>query len=245
MDEPWYKRAFAEEYLELYRHRSPEQGRQQVDQMLSAGLLPTQGRVLDLCCGAGRHLLPMLEAGLDAVGLDLSLPLLCAGELAGIAVQANALHIPFAGGEFDVVTNLFSSFGYFPDDAAHHGVLGEVVRVLTPGGRLVLDHMNAEVVIRELEPESLDQRDGLTLKQTRRYNADQKRVIKEVEYTPDGQKPRHWHESVRLFTPTELDEFLTQAGLRVAARYGDLGGDPFEPSTSNRQVVVAERPDSA
>lgn len=245
MDEPWYKRAFAEEYLELYRHRSPEQGRQQVAQMLNAGLLPKQGRVLDLCCGAGRHLLPMREAGLDAVGLDLSMQLLRAGELTGVAVQANALHVPFADGLVDVVTNLFSSFGYFPDDAAHHAVLGEVVRVLKPGGRLVIDHMNAEVVIRELEPESINRRDGLTLRQTRRYDPDSKRVIKDVEYIPDGEEPRHWHESVRLFTPGELDQFLTQAGLRVSARFGDLDGSAFEPSTSNRQVVVAKRPDSA
>ena len=245
MDQPWYKRAFAEEYLEIYRHRSPVQGQQQVNQMVAAGLIPKHGRVLDLCCGAGRHLKPMRDSGLDAVGLDLSLHLLRAGELAGVAAQADALHVPFASGQFQVVTNLFSSFGYFPDDDAHHGVLKEVHRVLQPGGRLVLDHMNAEVVIRELEPESLDWRDGLTLKQTRRYDAESKRVIKDIEYIPDGKPARNWHESVRLFTPTELDDFLTQAGLRVSARFGDLDGSPFEPSTSNRQVVVAERPDSA
>ena len=245
MDEPWYKRAFAQEYLELYRHRSPEQGLSQVQQMRSTGLLPDHGRVLDLCCGAGRHLLPMREIGLNAVGLDLSMHLLRAGELRGIAVQADALRIPFADESFDTVTNLFSSFGYFPDDAAHHGVLAEIRRVLRPGGRLVLDHMNAEVVIRDLEPESIDHRDGLTLKQTRRYDAATRRVIKEVEYTPDGEQTRHWFESVRLFTPAEMDEFLTQAGLRVAARFGDLDASPFKPSTSNRQVVLAERPESA
>jgi SAM-dependent methyltransferase len=245
MDEPWYKRAFAAEYLEIYRHRSPEQGRRQVNQMLTSGLLPGRGRVLDLCCGAGRHLLPMRDSGLDAVGLDLSMPLLRSGELAGVAVQADALHVPFADGRFDMVTNLFSSFGYFPDDAAHHAVLGEVRRVLKPGGRLLIDHMNAEVVIRELEPESIDRRDGLTLRQTRRYDAAARRVIKDVEYTPDGEQPRRWHESVRLLTPGELDEFLTQAGLRVMARFGELDGSAFESSTSSRQVVVAERHDSA
>lgn len=239
---PWYERAFASEYLEVYRHRSPVQGQQQVNQMLGAGLLPRHGRVLDLCCGAGRHLLPMRASGLQAVGLDLSFTLLQAGGLAGSAVRADARAIPFAGALFDAVTNLFSSFGYFPDDDAHHRVLAEVCRVLKPGGRLVIDHMNAEVTVRNLQPESTEQRDGLTLRQKRRYDPALKRVIKDVEYIPEGMPPRGWHESVRLFTPAELDRFLTSAGLRLIARYGELDGAPFHESTSRRQVVLAEKP---
>lgn len=245
MDEPWYKRAFTTEYLEIYRHRSPVQGRQQVGQMLASGILPKNGRVLDLCCGAGRHLLPMRAAGLDAVGLDLSMDLLRAGSLGGVAVRADARLVPFGAALFDVVTNLFSSFGYFPDDEAHHGVLAEICRVLVPGGRLVIDHMNAEVVIRDLKPESIEQRDGLLLRQQRRYDAKSRRVIKDVEYTPEGAETRRWHESVRLFTPAELDRFLTQAGLTVEARYGDLDGSGFDESASSRQVVVARKAVSA
>lgn len=245
MEEPWYVRAFATEYLELYRHRSPAQGRQQVQQLLAAGLLPKSGRVLDLCCGAGRHLQPMRDAGLQAWGLDLSQQLLASGGLAGIAVRADARATPFADATFDCVTNLFSSFGYFPTDDAHHAVLAEVARVLRPGGKLVLDHMNAAVTVRELEPLSVEQRDGLTLRQTRRYDSVGRRVIKEVEYLPAGLPPRHWHESVRLFEPAELDAFLAQAGLRVTARYADLDATVFKESTSNRQVVIAIRGDSA
>jgi SAM-dependent methyltransferase len=244
-ESPWFERAFAAEYLELYRHRSPEQGRAQVHQMLTSGLLPRTGRVLDLCCGAGRHLLPMRDAGLDAVGLDLSIDLLVAGELAGCAVRADARCVPFRDRLFDSVTNLFSSFGYFADDVDHHRVLAEVRRVLKPGGRFVIDHMNAKVTIRELSPETIDERESATFSQRRRYDAANKRIIKDVDYTPKGGLPRRWHESVRLFTPVELDRFLTGAGLQPVARYGDLDGSPFEEATSDRQVVVAVASDSA
>lgn len=215
----------------------------QVRQMLDTSILIREGRVLDLCCGAGRHLIPMRESGLDAVGLDLSMELLTHGKLGGGAVRADARAIPFADARFDCVTNLFSSFGYFPDDAAHHKVLNEIARVLKPGGRLVIDHMNARTVIEGLVPESSETRDELTLKQTRRYEPDSKRVIKEIEYIPHNQPTRRWHESVRLFTPNELDELLNQSGFTIQARYGDLDGSRFDESTSQRQVVVCEGPE--
>jgi SAM-dependent methyltransferase len=240
-ESPWFERAFAAEYLELYRHRSPEQGRAQVQQMLAAGLLPRGGCVLDLCCGAGRHLHAMRDAGLDAVGLDLSMDLLDAGKLQGYAVCADARRAPFADGLFDVVTNLFSSFGYFEDDADQLRLLKEVRRVLKPGGRLILDHMNARVAVRELKAETLDERETLRLVQRRRHDATRHRIIKDVEYTPKGGTPRTWQERVRIFTPHELDALLVSAGLRTLNRYADFDGSRFEEHESARQVVLARR----
>lgn len=239
-DQPWYVRAFAAEYIELYQHRSPEQGREQVQQMLDSGLLPKRGKVLDLCCGAGRHLLPMREFGLDAVGLDLSRDLLEHGQLQDVAVRGNAIALPFADGVFDVITNLFSSFGYFPTDEMHMQVLHEMRRVLNPGGKLIIDHMNAEVVIRDLVPYSEEVRGELTLKQTRRYDAESKRVIKDVEYCIEGKPSQNWHESVRLFTDVELGHLLKQSGFGVDGLYSGLDKSKFGAG-SKRQVVAASR----
>ncbi|MEE9312572.1 MAG: class I SAM-dependent methyltransferase, partial [Planctomycetota bacterium] len=215
--------------------------REQVQQMLDSGLLPKRGKVLDLCCGAGRHLLPMREVGLDAVGLDLSRDLLEHGQLQGVAVRGNAIALPFTDGVFDVVTNLFSSFGYFPTDAMHMQVLHEMRRVLKPGGKLIIDHMNAEVVIRDLVPYSEEVRGELTLKQTRRYDAESKRVIKDVEYCIAGKPNQHWHESVRLFSDVELNRFLVEAGFLLDGLYADLDCSKFDES-SKRQLAVSRRP---
>jgi SAM-dependent methyltransferase len=243
-ESPWFERAFAAEYLELYRHRSPEQGRAQVRQMLTAGILPPGGRVLDLCCGAGRHLHAMRDAGLDAFGLDLSIDLLDAGRLQDYAVRADARRVPFADTQFDVVTNLFSSFGYFEEDADQLRVLKEIHRVLKPGGRLILDHMNARVAVRELQAETVDEREAIKLVQRRRHDATRNRIIKDVEYTPKGGTKREWQERVRIFTPTELDALMAAAGLRVLHRYADFDGCRFNEQESPRQLVVAQR-DSA
>jgi SAM-dependent methyltransferase len=234
----WFETAFGRDYLRLYAHRSPEQGRAQVTAMLAAGLIPRAGRVLDLCCGAGRHLRPLREAGLAAFGLDLSLPLLRQGGLEGLAVLADARAIPFADGAFDAIVNLFTSFGYFDNDGEHLRMLREVARVLRPGGTLVMDHLNAEVAVRELVPRSVEEREGMKVTQQRRYDAGARRIHKNIELHSAGET-RRWHESVRVFTPAELDGLLETAGLAVQDRHGDLGGAPFDPASSPRQVVLA------
>lgn len=234
---PWYARAFQSDYLHVYAHRSAEQARQQVAAMQRCGLLPAHGRVLDIACGAGRHLHAMAQAGLNAYGLDYSLALLQAGKLAGQAVRADMREIPFAARSFDWACSLFTSFGYFDSSSEDLRVFRGAAHVLRPGGHLVLDHMNPSVTIRNLQPLSDQQGDGWRLVQRRRHEHETGRILKEVEYTRQGRTER-WQECVRLYPPRELEAMLTAAGFELQSRYGDLDGSRWEPDASPRQVLL-------
>jgi SAM-dependent methyltransferase len=91
--------------------------------------------VLDLCCGvAGPGRLITAELGCDYLGLDYSASALeiaraRAGDLPCRFEQAHVPPLP--DGRFDVVL-LLETMLAFPDKAA---LLGEVARVLEPGGR--------------------------------------------------------------------------------------------------------------
>src|SRR4051812_21827026 len=151
----WFEQWFGEEYLRLYPHRDDDDARQAVQ--LIADAVPLAGRrVLDLACGPGRHATHLAETGAHVVGLDLSAALLTRARqrLARRAqlVRGDMRCLPFRGGSFDVVVNLFTSFGYFSDDEQHLAVLREAGCTLGPGGALVLDYFNAEKVRRELVP---------------------------------------------------------------------------------------------
>jgi ubiquinone/menaquinone biosynthesis C-methylase UbiE len=115
---------------------------------------PPFGRVLDLACGPGivaETLAPLAEflEGVDATPrmVELAAARLRAAGLANAAFRVGAAEsLPFGDAAFDaVVTRL--SFHHFPDPAA---VLGQVRRVLRPGGRLVA----ADVVSSEDAAES-------------------------------------------------------------------------------------------
>jgi ubiquinone/menaquinone biosynthesis C-methylase UbiE len=104
-----------------------------------------QPRVLDVACGTGRTLLQMSSALPDAklYGLDLS-PYyvqvareLCADVADASLVCENAENMPFSDGWFDVVTSVYL-FHELPKNARRN-VLREMLRVLRPGGLLVLE----------------------------------------------------------------------------------------------------------
>jgi ubiquinone/menaquinone biosynthesis C-methylase UbiE len=85
--------------------------------------------VLDLGCGDGRFLSP------GAIGVDLDLDRLrSARTRSAQLVQADAHALPFAAATFDTVlaNRMLNAAGHIDD------VFGEVVRVLRPGGRLVV-----------------------------------------------------------------------------------------------------------
>jgi len=101
-----------------------------------------RGRVLELGTGTGVNL-PLYGRGADVIGLDTSGEMLSWAarrrSRASVAlVRADAQHLPFRSGLFDVVSASF----VFCSVAAPGRGLGEARRVLQPGGRLVLlEHM--------------------------------------------------------------------------------------------------------
>lgn len=103
---------------------------------------PPGCRVLDLCCGTGdmafdaRRRGAGLVVGLDFTKamLDVALQRCATANVPAHFIQGDALKLPFAGGSFDVIT-----IGYgFRNVADLDQCLRELLRVLRPGGRIVI-----------------------------------------------------------------------------------------------------------
>src|SRR5512143_2148937 len=151
----WFEEWFGEEYLHLYPHRNDADAERVVG--LLTRVLPwrTGWRVLDVACGAGRHLAALERAGAAPVGFDLSAPLLrrAGGITRRPLVRADMRAMPFRPGRMDLTVNLFTSFGYFAADEEHHDAIGQMLATVCPGGWFVIDFLNAEQVRSALVPE--------------------------------------------------------------------------------------------
>ncbi|MCZ7646732.1 MAG: class I SAM-dependent methyltransferase [Planctomycetota bacterium] len=243
-DPPWYVEAFGGDYLARYAHRDEDAARREVPFLVRAleAHGARGGRVLDLCCGAGRYARGLREAGLAVVGADLSLALLRCGAAqpgAPPSVRADMRALPFASGAFDAVVNLFTSFGYFEDEAENRRALGEAARVLRPGGVLLLDFLNLPHTLANLAPSSERAAGGETLVETRRYDPARGRIEKAIAVLDAASRAekRRMVESVRAYAPDELAGLFAETGLSVRARFGSLLGEAYAENTS-RCVLV-------
>lgn len=242
----WYQRWFADElYLEVYSHRDAGEARQVVELFLHETALPAGAAVLDLACGTGRHAFEFARHGHFVVAADLSATLLAVAQrktqrYAGLLtlVRADMRHIPFEGC-FDAVAQLFTAFGYFPSDEENASVFAEVHRALRPGGRYMLDFLNARAVVDELRPRSEDTIEGGRLIQERRI--ENGRIIKDITIEAQGTTKR-FQESVRLFNRDELVTMLEGGGFEVERVYGSYEGLAFHSAAPRCILLARKRP---
>jgi SAM-dependent methyltransferase len=237
----WFRSAFGELYGTLYPHRDDAEAAREA-RALAALLGPADdGRqVVDLGCGAGRHLAALRDLGWTVTGLDLSPQLLARARrrpgLSGRLVRGDLRRLPFRAA-FDVALSLFTSFGYC-DDEANAAILREFAATLRPGGRLVLDHLNPPALARNLLPESERRGPGCRILERREIR--DRRVRKEIEVIWDTGRRERLIEDVRLYLPEEMATLLARAGLREARFLGSLRGEPLA-AESERMVVLARR----
>jgi len=237
----WFEQWFGEAYLHLYPHRDDQDAAAAVT--LIDGLIPLAGRqVLDLACGPGRHAAQLADRGARVVGLDLSLPLLARARMRTHRivpmVRADMRQLPFGPASFDMVVNLFTSFGYFAEDAQHQAVATAAAALLRPGGAFVLDFFNAAAVRQALIPREERVVGAQRVVIERRIDPGGRHVIKEMHLVDDG---RSFVERVRLFTGSELAGMMRTAGLDVRRQFGDYDGSPFA-DTAPRAILIGFRP---
>lgn len=244
----WYEDTFSRDYLSLYPHRNDEEAKRDVQGIIELISPPRTEPLLDLCCGAGRHLVAFRQAGFCHVtGLDLSADLLAEARkrlqresLDDVQlIRADMREIP-EGLRYQTIVSLFTSFGYF--EAAHEDerVLQSAHCALLPGGTLLLDTLNRAHVLANLVPIDHTELEGKTIHITRRISRDSLRVEKQTSITQPGSPQTLYHESVRMYEREELEEMLAKIGFASWHIYGDLEGQAFS-ATSERVVVVASK----
>lgn len=145
----WWRHLFNANYLRTDGDvvEDNEITKSEVDIYLTALGCSTECSVLDLCCGQGRHALEIGRRGYaSVVGLDRSHYLITRGrnlnKRFGLNVsfkEGDARKLPFRNDSFDAVIIAGNSFGYFESTKEDLTVLKEVMRVLKPGGKLLID----------------------------------------------------------------------------------------------------------
>lgn len=213
---------------------------------LIEGLLKLEpgATILDLCCGIGRHSIELARRGFRVTAVDRTKQFL---DIARSSAAEWNLDIEFVEADmrsfgrpdaFDGAVNLFSSFGYFEDEADDERVAQNLAVSLKPGGVLVLDTMCKEVVARDFEDRSWLEEEETYLLQERAITKDFSWIVNRWIVVPKGGSPIELDLSHRLYSAVELLSLFKANGFASARALGSLDGCPFDQS-ADRLVMVA------
>lgn len=241
--EDWYHQSFDTLYPVVYAHRTVETARPEAHFSIQQTELRSTDRVLDLCCGSGRHMRHLLDVTPHVVGLDYSPHLLeMAQDLLGpgaMLVRADMCCQPFTA-VFDVVMNYFTSFGYFQTREENLNVVRGISHILKPGGRFFIDYMNRPWTESNLQERTVRFVDGFEIREHRWIDSEHHRSNKATIVCRNGQELKDAGESVQLYTEDEFVRLLVDGGLRVEHLYGGYDAAPLADDQP-RMIAVGRK----
>jgi SAM-dependent methyltransferase len=217
----------------------------QVEKLLALTVFQGQA-VLDLCCGPGRHSVLLAQRGFAVTGVDRTEFLLekarTRGAEANVTVEwvhEDMRHF-VRPASFDLVINLFTSFGYFDNKDEDLQVLRNLHDSLRPGGALVIDVIGKERLAKVLQPAIVNEEaDGALLIQRHEIFDDWTRVRNEWILVRDGiARTFRFHHTI--YSGQELKDRLHASGFDSVRIYGDLDGAEYGPN-ARRLIAVAHK----
>jgi D-alanine-D-alanine ligase len=254
VDRNWWKSIFDEVYL-LTDARTVCDDRltcSEVDFILAFLNIEKDSAVLDLCGGQGRHSLELARRGFrDLTVLDYSGYLLDIGikrsreeKLKVSFIQSDARKTGMQNGRFNYIILMASSFGYFANDSENMKIIAEIYRMLSPGGKLMLDIPDRDYTLANFRPESFHRvNDEISVKRQRRIRGD---VIYSMETVLSETKGciRENTYCMRLYPVDKLRTLLQQKGFKKVSfkkDFMDRSGLGDYGCMTNRMVAIAEK----
>lgn len=171
--------------------------------------LSSHPSILDLCCGPGRHAIPLARHGYRIVGIDTNDAQISRAAAAAPTNAAFRTHdmrqLDSLRETFDGVINLWASFGYF-DDATNESILRQITARLRHGGRAIIDLYNRDHMITMPAIEEAE-RGGVQVRTERSWSGKRLRVL--LQYSTGAGDAYEW----QVYTPGEFATLCGEVGL--------------------------------
>lgn len=230
----WFDTSF---YHTLYKERNDIEAQAFMDNITNYLNIPSDGTILDLGCGKGRHARYLNQIGFDVTGIDLSknsIDFAKKFENKRLHFKLHDMREPFYK-KYDAVFNLFTSFGYFEKDEDHLNALLAIKNNLNDSGFGMIDFMNSEFVKKNLVPEEIKTMEGIDF-HLKRYENDGY-IIKDITFTADGEN-YHFQERVRAFNLDDFERLFEKAGLTLLDVFGDYKLSKYHMQSSDRLIMI-------
>lgn len=236
--ELWFNTPF---YHILYKERDWKEAEQFIVNLHQHLNLNSNHKVLDLCCGRGRHSITLNKLGVNVMGVDLStsnIEYAKQFENDTLKFQIHDMRCVLYKNHFSHIFNLFTSFGYFENIDDHQTTLNAIYQNLKPKGIFVLDFLNAAKVKQMLPSKELKQIEGIDFVISK--SLEQNFIVKKINFKY-RQNEFSFQEKVAAFSFNQLKTLTENSGFSLIQSFGSYQLDSFNENTSERLVMVLQK----
>lgn len=202
-------------------------------------------KLLDLCCGPGRHTLEFARLDIDVTGVDKSGRYL---KTAREKADTQGLKVTLIESDmkeyrtedsFDAVINLYTSFGFYENLSDEIKILKNMHSSLKKGGKMLIDLLGKELLASIYKERDWQEIDGILFLEERTITPNWEKIHNRWIAIKDG-KRRDYNFELRLFSGVELKNLLLEAGFSSVELYGDLDDSPYDTNAS-RLIAIATK----
>ena len=209
----------------------------EVDFICSVARSPEFRRVLDVCCGMGRHARALVRRGYSVTGIERDAGAIAKARELGDGpeyVEADVREYQPATSAYDLAMVMSQSFGFF-DNETNRALLARLAGGLRKGGRIILDLWNPDFFLAHQGERTLETPFGIVCERKR---IDDGRLLVHLRYPDGAEENFDW----QLFTPVQMQFLARSVGLAVPIVCSNFQVSAPPRVDSQRIQFVLEQP---
>lgn len=234
----WFQSWFNTKYYHiLYKQRNYEEAERFLKNLITFLNINKNHTILDLACGKGRHSIFLNSLGYFVTGVDLSEQSIKKASQSSndrLKFMIHDMRYPIES-NYDVILNMFTSFGYFDSIDDNFNVLKTIKNSLNKDGIGVIDFMNSNYIINHLVLQNNVEIDGIQFDIKRNFKDG---IITKIITVTDGDQTTKYEERVRAFNQQDFFSMISEANLRFVKCFGSYDLDPYNAQTSERLILI-------
>jgi SAM-dependent methyltransferase len=240
MEKKWFADWFNSPYYHtLYKNRNDAEAEVFMKRLLVLLEVREEEHILDLACGKGRHAIYLNSKGHKVTGLDLAEDSIKhAQQFANESLRFDVHDMREVYPEkFNVILNLFTSFGYFDSLDDNQKVVSSIKTMLAYGGRIVIDFFNGDYVLKNLVPEETKTIDKIDFHITKWV--ENGKIYKNIQFSNLG-KDYNFTEEVQALRLKDFEKLFSSQQLEICNTFGDYNLSPFDADKSERLILIVK-----
>jgi cyclopropane fatty-acyl-phospholipid synthase-like methyltransferase len=221
--------------------RTKEETDKQIKFLVEVLPLSTYKKILDVCCGAGRHAIGLTKHGYNVVGIDINTRVLDSARQLADEENTNAKFYKHDMRKlvdlemsFDAVIVMWQSFGQFSNQA-NIEFLESVFNILNPKGKLILDIYNRAFFSINCGRREFEYGDDRIM-ETKTMRRDRLQV--NLDYNNSSETDRFtW----QVFSPESIKDLGTKIGFTSVSICADFNLTKNASENNPRMQVIMEK----